>query len=138
LLQCIAEGALRTGLDGKQYWEWNMGDHQVCFTAVLKLFGCSNYKMRNACRHYAQEVHIHACTGMQLVTSNAWSIDWNFELDFYLNNFIRDMGDQIPNEATIHLPCYLKPLDLWNDFAMQHQDNNKELTLQVLNLQQNM
>jgi len=52
-------------------------------------------------------------------------------MEDFLTETFNILGDPMPDSNTVHMPCYLKPADIYNEFAKEQLDDKPHLTEQV-------
>ena len=43
-------------------------------------------------------------------------------MNYFLEVLIKKLGDQMPNDNTVHMPCYITMEDLNDEFYMEMKD----------------
>jgi hypothetical protein len=94
------------------------------------LDGCSKTKLVSAQKYCASDVTKHGRQGIKACV-NKWKTDWNEEIDTFLETTFKDLGDVMPDSDTIHMLCYIKLIDLWNEFISIQLENKPHITLAI-------
>ena len=68
-------------------------------------------------RHHTSETYLHGRTGMKIAPDKQ-KINWGRDIDAYIDFEIETLGDKSPTDNTVHMPSYVRPTDLYNDFVM--------------------
>lgn len=129
-LRQYAEGALRANLQNKFYFEWNVNGHRICEQAFCKVFGPSAAKLQKAKDLCMEEEVKHGNTNLPS-TNNKWDINWEHEMNYFLETYVMEMGDKLPDSVEVHLPVYIKPADLHTEFVQTIKAEHRELTSDV-------
>ena len=59
------------------------------------------------------------------------AIDWKLELIIHITILVDQMGEQMPDSHTIHMPVSILPAHLHDDFVMEMLDKHTDLTQAV-------
>ena len=105
MLQRMCEGALRRNLAGVPFFEWHLNSHRVCEQCVVKVLGCSKTKLYNAKVSLTNEGVTHGRTG-QKQKVDLWDVDWYFEMNYFLENLIKKLGDQMLTDNSTYALLY--------------------------------
>ena len=119
-------GSLRSHEKGSYYFDFHVSGHKVCEKALCKIFGPSQYKLNRA-KQLCTDDEVENSKSKEMPATNKWGIDWHEEFQYFLNIYTKELGDVMPHKEEVHMPVYLTPEDLYNEFVLEMKATHPQL-----------